>query len=197
MNPSLAVPTQRPTVALFGGSFDPPHVSHVLAVAYVLSAEAVDAVWIEPVARHPLGKAPVSFEHRLAMCALAFGWLGPRVQVRRDEEELGGDGRTIDLIAHLRAAHPGTDLRLILGTDQIGDRHLWKDFDRVLSLAPPIMLGRPGHPASADLPARVELPAVSSSRIRAVLARGADARGLIPTEVLGYIRRHGLYQEVP
>ena len=55
-----------PEIALFGGSFDPPHVGHLLAAAYVLATEPVDELWFVPVLQHPLGKPLLaSFEHRV------------------------------------------------------------------------------------------------------------------------------------
>lgn len=183
----------RPTIALFGGAFDPPHVAHVLAVTWALATEALDAVWIEPVFHHPLHKHPTRFEGRLAMCEAAFGWLGDKVVVRRDEADLGGSGRTIDLLEHLGAAHPEVQFRLILGTDQLTNRAQWKDFERVLRLAPPIVLGRPGHPDAPGFEARITLPQISSTAVRDALASGQRPDGLVPRAVLSYIARHGLY----
>ena len=68
---------------LFGGTFDPPHVGHVLAVAWLLATLDAD-VWIEPVDRHVLGKAPLPFATRLHWSRLAFGIFGPRATVRED-----------------------------------------------------------------------------------------------------------------
>ena len=57
-----------PEIALFGGSFDPPHVGHLLAAAYVLATEPVDELWLVPVFEHPLGKKPAApFEHRVEL----------------------------------------------------------------------------------------------------------------------------------
>ena len=78
-------------IALFGGSFDPPHVGHLLAAAYVLATEPVDELWFVPVFGHPLGKrihAP--FEHRAGSSELAVADMGlARARVSRVESELG------------------------------------------------------------------------------------------------------------
>src|SRR4051812_50118580 len=56
-------------IALFGGSFDPPHVGHLLAAAYVLATEPVGELWLVPVNEHPFGKRLAApFEHRAALC---------------------------------------------------------------------------------------------------------------------------------
>src|SRR5207245_3074255 len=58
-----------PEIALFGGSFDPPHVGHLLAAAYVLAVEPIDELWLVPVYQHPFAKPLVaSYEHRVALC---------------------------------------------------------------------------------------------------------------------------------
>ena len=87
----------RTRVALFGGSFNPPHMGHVLAVAYVLGVGLVDRVLVVPVFEHALGKQLVPFQHRLEMARRAFGWL-PRVEVSTIEEQLGA-----------KAQYPGWD----------------------------------------------------------------------------------------
>ncbi len=189
-----ATPTD---IALFGGSFDPPHIAHVMAVTWTLATQPIDAVWIEPVHHHPLDKRPTAFEHRLAMCRAAFGWLGDQVVIRQDEALLGGDGRTVDLLDDLSARHPAVRWRLIMGTDQLRDRERWKDFERVLRLAPPIVLGRPGHPGAPGFDAQVELPAISSTDIRAALGRGERPVDLLPKAVLDYIFEHRLYGARP
>ncbi|HEX9294516.1 MAG TPA: nicotinate (nicotinamide) nucleotide adenylyltransferase, partial [Polyangiaceae bacterium] len=76
-------------VFLFGGSFNPPHVAHVLAVAYVLATQDADRVIVIPCYRHPFRKDLAPFEHRFAMCELAMGWL-PRTSISAVEQELGG-----------------------------------------------------------------------------------------------------------
>ena len=70
--------------AIYGGSFDPPHMGHQLACLYVLEALAAEAVWLMPCFVHPFGKALSSFEHRFAMCEKLARPL-PRVTVSAAE----------------------------------------------------------------------------------------------------------------
>jgi nicotinate-nucleotide adenylyltransferase len=189
-------------VAIYGGSFDPPHISHVLAVAWLLSAGPVDEVWVLPVARHPFGKRSVGFDDRLALCRAAFAWMGPRVQVRRDEE--GSSGRTLDLLQRLRSEAPAdTRFRLVCGTDVIAERDRWHRFADVAALAPPLVLGRVDAPLDArtldehpSLRPAVALPAVSSTAVRASLAAGRSVDGLVPHAVRAEIVARGLYAPV-
>lgn len=182
------------TVAVFGGSFNPPHVGHVLAASYVLAVHDVDAVLVVPAFRHPFNKGLVAFEHRVAMARLAFGDLA-RVEVSEIERELNAEvSRTVDTLEALLDRHADWALRLVIGADVLHDRDKWHRFERVVELAPPIVLGRAGvtHPEAP----RPVLPEVSSSLIRAALAGGdrAVVEALVPSRVQAYIAREQLYQ---
>ena len=192
-------------MAVFGGSFNPPHVGHVLGVVYALSTAPIDEVLVVPVYQHPFAKHLAPFADRLEMCRLAFGWL-PRVAVSTVEEELGGESRTLLTLEHLRAVHPSLSLRLLVGADVLGDLPKWHRWDRIAELAPPLVLGRRGvqptdaavtwvGAAAPDEPPAPVLPRVSSTEIRAALAAGdVDAvRGLVPSPVIDHIVAHGLY----
>lgn len=183
--------TQR--VALFGGSFNPPQVAHLLAGAYVLATHDVD-LWLMPCARHPFGKRSEPFHRRLHMCQLLAACLGPRAGVTEIEADLGGDGRTIDTVMALCARHPGTEFRLVLGADVLHERHDWKQWDELIRLARPIFLGRAGLPPPEGFEVEITLPEISSSEVRRRLAAGEPVDHLLPREVLCYIQAHGLYR---
>ncbi len=178
-------------VAVFGGSFNPPHVSHVLACALVLSVEDVDRLLVVPAYRHPFAKALAPFEDRATMCELAMAWI-PRVEVSRVEEELGGESRTLRTLESLSRAQPDWRLRLVIGADILTEAPRWFGFDVIEKLAPPIVLGRAGFTGSG---APALLPEVSSTQVRAAIARGAwdEVEKLVPREVLAYARARGLY----
>lgn len=183
-------------VALYGGSFNPPHVGHVLAVAYVLSIGAVDRVLVVPVFEHSLGKQLVPFEHRIEMARLAFGWL-PRVEVSALERDLGAPSRTLKTILALQASHPDWELRLMVGSDILAEIHQWHAFAEIERRAPLLVLGRAGF-ESAGAPESL-LPRISSSEVRELFSRAAagdDAalRACIPSAVLEYAERHALYR---
>jgi nicotinate-nucleotide adenylyltransferase len=184
-------------VAFYGGSFDPPHVAHVLLVTYALTVEAFERVLVMPVFSHAFDKQLAPFEHRLRMCELAMGWL-PEVEVSPLEASLGAPSLTLRTLECLRRTHPDYELRLVVGADVLGEEHQWHAFDRIVEVAPPWVVGRVGvtHPAA---PPPI-LPDVSSSRVRALLRRraekevSAELRALVPREVLAYIDREGLYR---
>jgi nicotinate-nucleotide adenylyltransferase len=179
-------------VAVFGGSFNPPHIAHVLAVSVVLSNYAIDELLVIPTFQHPFAKQLASFDDRVKMCELAVGWL-PKVTVSRVEETLGGESRTLRTLEHVRAQHGSWRLRLVMGADILLESHKWYGFDRIVQLAPPIVLGRVG--VDVDGAPAPLLPAISSTDIRAKVAAGAwdDLAAYVPRTVLAHIREHGLY----
>ena len=175
-------------IALFGGSFDPPHAGHLLAALYVLATEPVDELWLVPVFEHPLGKKPAApFAHRALLCEEAVRDLA-RVRVSRIEGELQGEGRTVDLLEHLHEAYPGDRWTLVLGTDLVAERPQWKRFDRIAELARVVTLPRRGFDQTSLL------PEISSTQVRALLqARSPEAARLVPRRVLEAIRAAGTY----
>jgi nicotinate-nucleotide adenylyltransferase len=179
-------------VAVFGGSFNPPHVAHVLACALVLSMEEIDRLLVVPAYKHPFAKPLEPFDDRVLMCELAMAWM-PRVEVSRVEEELGGESRTLRTLEHLAKAHADYSLRLVIGTDVLAEAPRWFGFEAITKLAPPIVLGRAGVDAPGA--GRVLLPDVSSTHVRAVIARGewAEAGAIVPRAVLAHVRAKGLY----
>jgi nicotinate-nucleotide adenylyltransferase len=179
-------------VAVFGGSFNPPHVAHVLAVALTLSTHDVDRILVVPTFKHPFAKPLAPYDDRVTMCELAMGWL-PRVEVSRVEEELGGDSRTLRTLEHLAAAHRDWRLRLVIGADILAESSKWFGFEEIARIAPPIVLGRAGVGRN-DAPPPL-LPDVSSTEIRTKLAAGATDQlvSLVPRAVLAHIAERGLY----
>jgi nicotinate-nucleotide adenylyltransferase len=182
-------------IALLGGSFNPPHVAHLMAAYWALATQGVSAVWLLPSFKHPFGKKLAPFEHRVAMCELAARSLRG-VEVSTAEQDLAGDplcGKTARTLEHLHERHPRTRFALVVGTDILPDTPKWYRWDRVQELARILVIGREGHrdPASGDAP---HLPAISSTAIREKLANGEDVSAVVPRAVLEYVRRHRLYR---
>jgi nicotinate-nucleotide adenylyltransferase len=181
-------------VAVFGGSFNPPHVAHVLACTVLLAMEDVDRVVVVPAYKHPFAKALAPFDDRARMCELGMEWM-PQVTVSRVEQEIGGESRTLRTLEHLASSHPDWSLRLAIGADILAEAPRWYGFSEITKLAPPIVLARPGVKAPEAGPPL--LPDVSSSQVRAAIARGAwgEVEKLVPRAVLAHIRSRGLYRD--
>lgn len=183
---------EREVVAIFGGSFNPPHMAHVLVVATVLARFEVTKVLVVPTFQHPFAKALASYEDRVAMCERGMGWL-PRTEVSRVEQELGGESRTLRTLEHLATAHPAWQMRFVMGADLMMESSKWFGFDRITALAPPIVLGRVGVVYDgAPMPI---LPEISSTEVRAKIADGRfeQLEEIVPKDVLAYVREHRLY----
>ena len=186
-------PSRRREVALLGGSFNPPHVAHVMAAYWTLATQGVHEVWLLPSYRHPFGKELAPFEDRVRMCELAAAAIRG-VHVCSAERELEGDplvGKTARTLEHLAAKHPDLRFALVVGADILGETGKWYRWDRVQELARIIVVARQGYPAGGVAP---PLPPISSSEVRARLARGEDTSALVPRRVLRYVEERRLYR---
>jgi nicotinate-nucleotide adenylyltransferase len=196
-------------LALFGGSFDPPHLGHLAAAEAATHAFALDRVLFAPTASQPLkpGGAAAAYPDRLAMVRLLCR-SNPAFEASELDAARPGaaPNYTVDTLETLRAANPTATLFVIVGADAFLDLPRWRDPQRLLQLADWIVLSRPGF--------RVALPAIvgaiplssrvhvlgdlhnpaSATEIRHRLAAGEDCTGLVPAAVLEYIRDHGLYR---
>jgi nicotinate-nucleotide adenylyltransferase len=179
-------------VGFFGGSFNPPHVAHVLACTLLRSLEGIERILVVPTYQHPFAKALAPFDDRVRMCELAMGWI-PGVEVSRVEEVLGGESRTLRTIEHLASAHPEWKLRLVIGADVLAEAPRWHGFDAISGIAPPVVLGRAGAGAGPG----ALLPDVSSTAVRDAIVRGAwaEVERSLPRDVLSYVRERGLYRQ--
>src|SRR5262249_40833978 len=186
------------TYAVFGGSFNPPHVAHQMACLYVLETEPVDAVMVVPTFRHPFDKHLCPYEHRLEMARLAMAPLGPRVVVSDIERGLRGEASLTlppPLPAPRRPAPPpppppASARPCVVGAHTRRGRERWSRGEDTARPPPPIIVARAGFPVDG---LAVELPAISSTEVRARLARGESGLPLVPRAVSAYIQAHGLY----
>jgi len=184
-------------VAVYGGSFNPPHVAHVLAATYVLAVGDFEELVVVPVFDHAFDKELAPFEDRVKMTELAMAAV-PGVQISRVEAALGSPSRTLFTLRALSEQHPSWRLRLVVGSDVLHEAQKWHAFDEIEKLAPLYVLGRVGSPHSAA-PEPI-LPDVSSTRVRQLLGRAGDPAAaaelerLVPRAVRGYIREHALYK---
>ena len=180
-------------IGIFGGTFDPPHISHTLAVLYALETGGLERIVVIPCFKHPLGKSVSTFEHRLAMTRLAMEPIGERAIVSDIEARRDGASYTIDTVRSMIKEMPNAEISLIIGSDILKETRLWKDFAELEKMARIIVIPRPGgeNPPAA----RFFLPDISSTEIRRRLKSGEDVLPFLSRRVLEYIRRHKLYQE--
>jgi nicotinate-nucleotide adenylyltransferase len=188
-------------VAVLGGTFDPVHNAHLAIARRALGALRPQCiVWLPTGA--PGYRAPpvASAADRVAMLRLAVAD-EPRYSL--DERELapGASGYTYDTLLQLRAERTGTEIVMLLGTDQFAKIQTWYRWRELFELARFAVFARSGWSAPAlDVPPQaviaVELPPlpISASDIRARIGRGEDVSAMLPAAVLAYIRAKGLYR---
>jgi nicotinate-nucleotide adenylyltransferase len=189
-------------LGIFGGSFDPPHLGHLLAATDALEHLSLDRVEWVPAATQPLkvGKVVASAEHRLAMVRLTVK-KDQRFEVDEVEIERKGLSFTVETLEHFATRYPKAERYLLTGADVLETFHQWREPKRVLELAHLAVLERQGEPAR--LPKELEagvsrLPTrridISSTEIRERVRRGLSLRGFVTGSVADYIARCGLYR---
>ncbi len=168
-------------IAVYGGSFDPPHLGHAMVAAWVLWTDHADAVWLLPTHTHAFGKAMAPWAQRVAACEALARRVGPGVSVCTLEGRLEGTSYTRRTLDTLAEAHPDCSFRLVLGADLLPTTPRWKDWDHIAAAYDPLVVGRAGYP---PVPGRPTFPDVSSTAIREALQEGLDVSSWVPSEVL-------------
>ena len=156
-------------IGLYGGSFDPPHLAHVLAATWALCRADIDELRLVPAYQHAFGKTLSPFDVRCAMLEAATRHLGPTCVVDRVEERLGGTSYTVNTVEALLAERPDAAVVWIGGADSWASRAKWHRWSELEALITPFILGREGEPAPEGVDASVTLPAVSSTAVRAAV----------------------------
>jgi nicotinate-nucleotide adenylyltransferase len=181
-------------IAIYGGSFDPPTLGHLMVVTHLLLNDpTVDLVYVTPCWQQK-GKTLAHFGYRMAMCEQQFGHL-PRTKVIPLERELGGESLTVRLVKELAKREPDARFRFVMGADLLESCHRWEGWDEIERLAPPLVIGRAGiSPRGPGDPTPIS-PVVSSTIVKEALGRGAyyEAGRYLAVPVLQHIQNHGLY----
>ncbi len=189
-------------VGLFGGTFDPPHVGHLVTAVNVRHALDLDVV-VLMVANVPWQKEGsrqiTPAEHRLAMVEAAVGEV-PGLEPGPHEIDHGGNSYTADTLAALAVEFPEAELFTIVGDDAAAGLRTWERYDEVVAQSHLVVVDRPGE--HVELPSdvewiRVEVPRleVSSTDLRARFVDGRPLDYLVTEAVLDVIERRGLYQD--
>jgi len=189
-------------IGVFGGTFDPPHVGHLL-----LAADACDALSLDRLIFVPAGAQPFKVEtpavatpeNRLEMVSLAAGD-DPRYAVEDTEIRREGLSYTVDTLEEIARNNPRAELFLLIGEDTLSGFSGWKQPQRIRELATLAVMQRTGSSDSTEPRAKGVLAMstrrvdVSSTEIRKRLADGKSIRGFVPDPVERYIASRGLYR---
>jgi nicotinate-nucleotide adenylyltransferase len=181
-------------VALFGGSFNPPHIGHTLAISYVLSQYSIDTVLVVPTFKHAFAKNLAPYKHRMKMVQLAMNSI-PQATISGIEGELE-ESRTLNTVRELYKRYPDIKLRLVVGSDILDERDKWMGWKEIEKLAPPIILPRAGYYEMEHFVGGFELPLISSSNIRHFIKDGKEevCTSTVAPGVMEYIKAHELYK---
>lgn len=196
-------------VGILGGTFDPIHIGHLVAVEEVRVRLALERVAFVPAGLppHKLDLDVTSAEHRLNMVRLAIAD-DPNFVLSRVEIDRFGPSYTVDTIELLRDEYsPNVELYFIMGTDSLAELLTWHEPNRLIRLCRIVALTRPGYHVDLEelnrlLPgaiARVqllEMPLlqISSTDLQRRVRMGLSIKHLVPPTVEAYIHQHKLYQ---
>jgi len=200
-------------IGILGGTFDPPHLGHLLIAETARVALGLESVLFVPAGEPWLksGQRITPATHRLRMVRLAVAD-NPDFCVSDCEIQRTGASYTVDTLRELRCAYPAdTQFYFIVGSDVLDQFHRWKEPDCILQLCRLAVIERPGGPddgvvvLAERFPDAVASGAVvsvagprvdfSASELRRILVEGKSVRYQVPDPVAEYIRQHGLYHD--
>jgi len=203
-------------IGVFGGSFDPVHIGHLIAAECAREQARLERVVFVPAAAppHKPGRILAEGRHRLEMLALAIGG-HDAFAVSSLELDRGGTSYTVDTLTTLAALHPSDTLVLLLGPDALAGLPAWREPERIAALAEIVPVERDAlddltraaagagladllgaEAVAAMLARRVRMPAIGirATELRAAVGAGRSIRYRTPRAVERYIATHGLYR---
>jgi nicotinate-nucleotide adenylyltransferase len=197
-------------VGLFGGTFDPPHVGHLILASEAKSQLELNRVlWtVTPDPPHKQDQPITPLEHRVAMVNLAIGD-NPSFELSHLESDRPGPHFTVDTIRLLAEQNPEAEIVPIIGGDSLNDLPMWHRPKEILYVAHWVgVMRRPGEKTNLETLER-QLPGISSKvhyvdaplleiasrEIRERVATGKPFRYYLPAPVYEYIEKHHLYQQ--
>lgn len=198
-------------IGIFGGSFDPVHLGHLLLAEQCLEAAELDQILFVPAAIPP-HKQDIKLtrsENRLDMLRLAIGG-NDRFSIDTCELDREGISFTVDTLKHYKQQSPGKNLFLLIGADSLDEFHTWKDPKEICDLATPLVVSRPGSDPidyeklapfttastlqrAKSISFQSRQVEISSTEIRARIGAGKSIRYLTPRAVEQYILEKKLY----
>ncbi|HEX8830656.1 MAG TPA: nicotinate-nucleotide adenylyltransferase, partial [Longimicrobium sp.] len=190
-------------IGVFGGTFDPPHLGHLVVASDACGALGLDRVlWIpSAVPPHKVATVQAPAEARLEMVRAAIEG-DPRFEADDLELRRPGPSYTVDTLRDLARRHAGAELVLLIGADNLREIPGWREPQEILKLARVAVLSRDGAgvPPDAPVPAvavEVTRVDVSATEVRRRAAAGETIRYLVPDAVRALVERRGLYRELP
>lgn len=186
-------------IGIYGGSFDPPHIGHLIVAEQVRDQFRLDRlIWVPGyIPPHKQDHALMDAGHRLAMVELATS-RNPGFEVSRIEIERQGISFTVDTLEQISTDNPGAELFLVLGGDSYAAFESWYEPDRIRQLARLIVYNRNGASFNEENEEGVSfadgpLIEISSTLVRNAIRSGKSIRYMVTEGVFSYIEANGLY----
>lgn len=186
-------------VGILGGTFNPPHLGHLIMAEQVKNQLDLDRILFMPTAEPPHSssdKQTISSELRVEMVDLAI-MDNPDFELELYEVEQGGKNYSFDTMKALTDLYPGVEFYFIIGGDMIADLPTWYRIDELVQLVQFVGIKRPGFVAKTDYPmimVDTTMTDISSSAIRDKVSRNCSIKYLVPAAVKEYIEVEGLYK---
>ena len=188
-------------IGLFFGSFNPVHVGHMIIANYMAQHTSLDKVWmvVSPHNPHKKRNTLANDYDRLHLVNLAIGE-NKAIQASNIEFSLPKPSYTIDTLTYLKEKHPAHDFVLIMGGDNLGTFHKWKNYDKILENHELFVYQRPsydlGELQKHEKVTIFEAPLmqISSSYIRKQIKAGFSIDYLVTEEVRRHIEEAGMYK---
>lgn len=200
-------------VGIYGGTFDPVHVGHLILAEQAREQGGLSEVWFVPAASPPQkqAEAVTPFDRRVEMLELALAG-NPAFRIDPIERERPGPSYTVDTLRELRRRHQGHEFLFLIGGDSLVDLPKWYDPQGIVALAGLMVMERRGNelidgdelrrrlglpadaPLSLEVVANASLIDVSSTELRERIAAGRSVRYFLPAAVEAYVRAKGLYR---
>jgi len=184
-------------IGILGGTFNPPHIGHVILAQEVYQKLGLDRIFFIPTNLPPHKESHnVDAGHRLAMTKLATK-ADAHFEVLDLEIKRGGVSYTIDTVRELKAKYRGSTFYLIVGSDLANDFPTWKYFEDLRRAVKIVVAKRRAYPLEHDerfIKLSIVQMGISSSYIRTLIKKRFSVKYLVTDEVAAYIEKHKLYK---
>ncbi len=189
-------------LGIFGGTFDPPHLGHLIEAEFAVEELGLDKLFFIPAGEHPLKSHSImsSAEDRYEMTRLAIE-KNPHFEISDIEIKREGKSYTINTIEFVKKTHTPTELYLLVGIDNVEIFSQWHRIDEILNSCNVVVLSRMTNDDYVLSPSILEkitildspIIEISSTEIRELVADGNSIRYLLPEAVREYIKEKNLY----
>lgn len=189
-------------IGIFGGSFNPVHIGHLMLASYMQQFEGFDEVWLMLSPLNPLKANPselIPDLTRLKMLEIAVAGVSG-LKVSDIELSMPRPSYTINTLRYLAKRYPRHSFRLIIGADNWKIFSQWRDSEKIIEEFGVTVYPRPGYTIptiyddNVDVVSSAPLAEISSTFLRKAIARGKDMRFFLPQGVENFIRDNNLYK---